>query len=354
MKAGALRTDIQAMASPRTRTRGGPRRSAATLRASRNPGNSRSIGIALAANVVVTAAKLAAGLITGSVAILAESAHSAADSTNEVLLGASLRYARRAPDSQHPFGYGGTRFLGAFLAALSSFLIGGCLSVALAIRDLTHGSAIDHFSIAWIVLAVAALADGGSLRQTMRQARREAARWNRPTLAYLRETSDPTLRALAVEDTAALIGVAIAAAGLLVHQLGGPAASDAVASLLIGILLAATAVGLARPLADLLIGKSMEPARLQRAYEIIAESPAIDEVLDLYAVHAAPQEVIIAAKAHPVPGQTGDQLADLLDSLDQRLREDLPEVGEVFIDVTAHRRSSPGTGSGHSDNSAGG
>jgi cation diffusion facilitator family transporter len=328
-------------AQTRRARRAGPRRSAATLRACRNPGNVRSLAIAFVANVVVAAAKLAAGLITGSAALLAEAAHSGADSSNEILLGGSLRYARRPPDDRHPFGYGRTRFLGAFLAAVSSFLIGGCLSVGLAIRDLANGSAIDHLMIAWVVLAIAAAADGFSLGQTVRQATREASRWGQSTVTFLRTTTDPTLRALAVEDAAALIGVAIAAAGLAVHQLGGPASSDAIASLLIGILLAATAGGLARPLADLLIGKSLSPARLRRARDIINESPAIDEILDLYATVAGPQEAILAAKAHPAPGQTADQLAGALDAIDQRLRSELPEVGEVFIDVTAHRRASP-------------
>jgi divalent metal cation (Fe/Co/Zn/Cd) transporter len=192
------------------------------------------------------------------------------------------------------------------------------------------------------VLAVAALADGGSLVQSLRQARREGALWDQSTLGYLRHTSDPTLRAIAVKDAAAILGVALASGGLLVHQLGGPAASDAIASLLIGLLLAATAVGLARPLAELLIGKSMAPARLKRAYAIVAGSPGIDQVLSIYAVHAAPQEVILASKVHPSPGQTGDELARLLDELDRRLREELPEVAEVFIDVTSHHlRSEP-------------
>jgi len=300
----------------------------------------RSLAIAFAANVVVATAKLAAGLFTGSSALLAEAAHSVADSTNEVMLAVSFHRARRDADTAHPFGYGGVRFVWAFLAAISSFLIGGCLSVGLAIHELVHGGAVDHYLAAWIVLAVAAAADGAALAQTLEQARREAARWGRPTWNFLRHTSEPTLRALAVEDTAALVGVALAAGGLLVHQLGGPASSDAIASLLIGILLGATAIGLARPLADLLIGRSMQPDRLRQVRETIAQSPAVDEVLDVYAIHLAPEDVLVAAKVHPVADQSGEQLAGLLDDLDAHLRSELPEVGEVFIDITAHRRRS--------------
>ena len=132
--------------------------------------------------------------------------------------------------------------------------------------------------------------------------------------------------------------MALAAAGLLVPALGGPHAADAIASLLIGLLLAATAVGLARPLTDLLIGRSISPARLGRAYAILSEAPGIDEVLTVYAVHVGTQEAILAAKVHPSPGQTGADLPRLLDELDQRLRDELPEIGEVFIDLTAHQR----------------
>src|SRR5215204_3498998 len=279
--------------------RGGFRHSVASLGARRSHGSSRSLIVAFVANLFVAAAKLAAGLITGSAALLAEAAHSLADSTNEVMLGVSFRRARRPADAEHPFGYGGLRFVWAFLAAISSFVIGGCLAVGLAINDLVHGNVIDDFLVAWVVLGIAALADGTALVQTMRQARREAAVWGQPTVRYLRHTSDPTLRALAVEDTAALIGLFLAAVGLLVHELGGPASSDAIASLLIGVLLGVTAIGLARPLADLLIGRSMRPERLTLAQRTLARSPAVDEVRQLYAVHLAPQDVILAAKVHP-------------------------------------------------------
>ncbi len=106
------------------------------------------------------------------------------------------------------------------------------------------------------------------------------------------------------------------------------------------MLLAATAVGLARPLADLLVGKSLSPARLERAYAILSEAPGVDEVLTIYAVHIGAEEAILAAKVHTSPGLSGADVARLLDDLDRRVRDALPEIGEVFIDVTAHRSGS--------------
>jgi Cation efflux family len=127
--------------------RRGLRHSAASLRARRSRGSRISLIVAFVANLVVAVAKLAAGLITGSAALLAEAAHSVADSNNEVLLAISFRRARRPADAEHPFGYGGLRFLWAFLAAIASFLIGGCLSVGLAINDLVHGSSVMTTSL---------------------------------------------------------------------------------------------------------------------------------------------------------------------------------------------------------------
>ena len=296
--------------------------------------------VALFANLVVAAAKLVAGLITGSAALLAEAAHSTADSVNELLLGLSLKRGRRPSDAVHPLGHGGARFLWAFIATIASFLIGGCLSIALAVRELLVGTAVERYLVAWVVLAVAFAAEGTSLLQSLTQARREAALWDGSTVDFLRHTSEPTLRAIVVEDAAALIGLGLAAVGLLLHEFAGLKNADAIAALLIGLLLAATAFGLARPLADLLIGRSMLPARLERVYAIIEGSPSIDEVLSVQAVYGAPQEVIVAAKVHPAPGKTADELAEALDEIDHSLRRELPEVAEVFVDLTSHRVSS--------------
>src|SRR5947199_2603307 len=133
----------------------------------------RTIVIALIANVVIAAAKLVSGLMSGSAAMLAEAAHSLADSSNEVLLGFSLHRAARPADDLHPLGHGRERFLWAFLAAIASFLIGGCFSVAMAIRQLAHGAMTGSPTTAWVVLAGAFVADGISWLQSLPQARGE-------------------------------------------------------------------------------------------------------------------------------------------------------------------------------------
>src|SRR5947199_6354692 len=150
------------------------RRSRLALQRIGSKESARTILIALAANVVIAIAKLISGLMAGSTALLAESAHSLADATNEVLLGISLRRATAGADELHPLGHGRERFLWAFLAAIASFLIGGCFSVGMAIRQLLHGEPLGNPTAAWIVLGVAFIGDGISLVQSLRQARSDA------------------------------------------------------------------------------------------------------------------------------------------------------------------------------------
>jgi cation diffusion facilitator family transporter len=292
--------------------------------------------IALGANLVVAVAKLIAGLLSGSVAMLAEAGHSLADSLNQVLLGISLRRGGVPADSLHPFGHGRERFLWAFLAALASFLIGGCVSIGLAIWELIVGGETGDLRLAWVVLAIALVADGTSLVQGVRQARQEAASHNVALLRYLLRASDPILRAVIVEDGAAVLGLGLAAGGLVLSDRTGSHIPDALASLFIGILLALTAVGLALPLAGFLIGRSLPPERLQELHATLAAAPAIDEILTVQAVYTGPEEAIVAAKVHPRPGVTIDQLTGAMDALDQTIRATFPEVADVFLDVTSY------------------
>jgi divalent metal cation (Fe/Co/Zn/Cd) transporter len=172
----------------------------------------------------------------------------------------------------------------------------------------------------------------------MRQARRQAHDHGRPVWHHLLRASDPIVRAIVIEDSAALIGLALAAAGLLLSRIVGNNIPDAAASLLIGILLAITAFGLARPLADFLVGRSLPSEQLEKLQSILAASPAIDEILHLQAVYTGPEEVIVAAKVHPSSKLTIDELAQAMDDLDHQLRAASPFVADVYLDVTTHRR----------------
>jgi len=313
------------------------RRSATALRREAEGESLRTIVIAFLANIVIAIAKLVAGLASHSSGMLAEAAHSAADSANEIFLAVGLHRARQPPDAKHPFGHGRERFLWALMAAIASFLIGGCLSIAIAVKELELRHPVSAGLAAWIVLAIAFVADGVSWLQSLRQARRQAKDYGVSVWRYLVRASDPVVRAVFVEDSAALIGLCLAAVGLLLTRILHSSVPDAIASLLIGLLLAVTAFGLARPFAEFLVGRSIPPAQLEKLHAIFEQDAAIEEVLSLHAVYAGPEEVIVVAKARPSPGRNIEQLSRAMDDLDHRIRRALPFVADVYIDVTAAR-----------------
>ena len=313
------------------------RRSATALRRDAEGESLRTIVIAFLANIVIGIAKLIAGLTSGSSGMLAEAAHSAADSFNEVFLAVGLHRARQPADANHPFGHGRERFLWAFMAAIASFLIGGCLSIAIAIAELRARHPVSAGIAAWTVLAISFVADGTSWLQSMRQARRQAKDYRITVWRYLVRASDPVVRAVLVEDSAALIGLFLAASGLLLTRILNTSLPDSLASLSIGLLLAVTAFGLARPFADFLVGRSIPAPQLERLQAIVKEDAAVEEVLSLRAVYSGPEEVIVVAKVHPSASMNIEQLSQAMDDLDHRIRQELPFVADVFIDVTAYR-----------------
>jgi cation diffusion facilitator family transporter len=310
------------------------RRSAIAQRRAAEGESPRTIVIALLANVVIAAAKLTAGLVSRSSGLIAEAAHSAADCVNEVFLAVGLYRDRQPPDEAHPFGHGRERFLWAFMAALASFLIGGCLSIAIALVRLRSAHPVETGALAWIVLAVAFVADGSSWLQALRQARRQAKDYGLGVMSYIVRASDPVVRAVLVEDSAALAGLVIAAGGLALSTMLRSSIPDSLASLLIGVLLASTAFALAKPFADFLIGRSIPAAQLERLRGIFDEDPAVEEVLSLRAIYSGPEEVVVLAKVRPSTVHDSRRLGPLMDDLDRKIREALPYVADVFIDVT--------------------
>jgi cation diffusion facilitator family transporter len=312
------------------------RHSRAAQMSAREGGSVRTILIAFVANVVVALAKFVAGLVSGSAALLGEAGHSLADCLNETFLGYSLVRGRRPDDEQHPFGHGRERFLWAFLAAIASFLIGGCLSVGLAIREFVSGGTTGDFRLAWIVIGISFLADGTSWLQGVRHAQREAARQQVSVRRFLLTTSEPSLRAVVVEDSAALIGLTLASLGLLLSTHFRTETPDAVAALLIGILLALTATGLARLLGDFLVGRSLAEADMRRLSDILAASPAVEQILQLRAVYIGPEDAVVAAKVHPAPHLTTAQLSEAMDQIDAAMRAAIPEVADVYLDISAY------------------
>ena len=229
-------------------------RSRRTAHASR-----RTVLIALAANAFVTVTKLAGGLISGSAAMLAEAAHSLADTTNQAFLLVSISLAAREATPEQPFGYGRMRFLWTFIAAIAMFLAGAIFAIGYGIYELLTGEQSTGYVAAFATLAIAFAAEGTSWVRAIRQTRAEASRAELPLLRYVRESRDPNVKMVLFEDTAALAGLAIAFVGILADLLTGASVWDPAASIAIGALLIVVAAWLGHDTSELLIGAAARP-----------------------------------------------------------------------------------------------
>jgi cation diffusion facilitator family transporter len=304
----------------------------------------RTVLVAGAANLVVMVAKLAAGVATGSSAMLAEAAHSFADTLNQVFLLISVREGQRPADSKHPFGHGQDRYFWSLLAAFGIFVAGGGFSVFEGILSL-HTNTHD-FVINYVVLGVSAVAEGTSFFRASSQLRNEARRAHTELLDHVRHSRDTTVKAAFFEDTAALIGLALAAGGLVAEQLTGSPVWDGAASIAIGVLLVVVAIRLGMDSRELLIGRAADPQMLRTIREDIEHTPGVDKLLELRTMHVGPDALIVAARVALKDHVTADQVEDLADDIDRRLSHDLPVTPYVFIDPT-QTSADPGRGARH-------
>jgi cation diffusion facilitator family transporter len=298
----------------------------------------RTVLIAGAANLVVTVAKLIAGLLTGSSAMLAEAAHSTADTLDQAFLLASVRQSGRPADSRHPFGYGQERYFWSLLAAFGIFIAGAGFSVFEGLLALRRSGGGDYL-VAYVVLGISFIAEGISLLRASRQMRKEAHDRDLGLLDHVRSSRDTTVKTALFEDSAALIGLALAAAGLILRQLTGSPVWDGSASIAIGVLLIVVAVKLGMDSKELLIGKSADQQTLARIRTEIGQTPGIVALLDLQTMQLGPDDLIVAARVDLKDDISAGQAEHLADEIDRRLAERLSMTPHVFIDPT--RRSPP-------------
>jgi cation diffusion facilitator family transporter len=287
-----------------------------------------------AANLVIAVCKLAAGLVTGSSAMLAESAHSVADTVNQGFLLASLKSGARPADAEHPFGYGQERYFWSLLAAVGIFVAGAGFSIFDGVLAISRGTRSGDILIAYIVLGVSFIAEGASLTRATSQLRGEARERRRGLLDHVRRSPDTTVKAALFEDTAALAGLVLAAAGLTLERITGSPAWDGGASIAIGLLLVVVAYRLGRDSRDGLIGHAIDPDEQRLIAAEIRSTPGIDDVVELRTMHLGPENVIVAARVAFSNDISADRAEDIAGDIDRRLRERMSVLPHVFLDPT--------------------
>ncbi len=297
--------------------------------------------VALGTNAAIGVLKLVAGLLTGSAAMLAEAAHSVADTTNEGLLLTALSRSARKADRRHPFGYGKERFFWSLIAAVSIFVSGAVFSVYEGISTMLGAG--GEQTLAWVaygVLGVSFLLEGISWTRALRQLRNEARADRMPAIEWLRRTDDPTVKTVFYEDSAALIGLLLAFGGVGLHELTGSAFWDGLASLLIGLLLTLVAYLLGRMNKGLLIGQQASPRMVYALRDALAARPEVDAVVDLLTMTVGTDQVLLCARLDFSDALDAADLERACVAIDTELRERFVDLDEVFLEPVP--RTDPG------------
>ncbi len=308
-----------------------------------------TVAYAFGANLVIAAAKTAGGIMTGSVALLAEAAHSLADTMNQVFLFVSLHLGDRPPDEEHPFGYGKERFFWAFLAAVFIFVAGAAFSFIEGIRALFSGGGEESFLVSYVVLAVALVAEGTSLYRAIQQTSDEARRAGRGLRQHLKLSKDPTTKVVVLEDSAAVTGIVFAAASIGMHQLTGAHQWDAVGSVLIGVLLSYVAYRLGKDTKALLLGEAALPEERDAIRDAIVAPDEVTAVHELLTMAIGPDHLLVAARADFDDELSGREIEAVSARIDRAVRDAVPAVRQLFLDPTSRQEMDHGAiGNGRS------
>lgn len=255
-----------------------------------------TVVLAFLANILVAIAKTVAAVITSSASMVAEAAHSWADAGNEVFLLIADRRGAKTKDARHPLGYGRNAFVWSLIAAFGIFTAGSIVSIMHGIQELSDTGPVESPVVAYIVLGIAFVLEGASFTQAMVRSRRLAQERGSSTWDFVLETSDTTLRAVFFEDSAALIGLVLAGGSILLHQLTGVAAWDAIGSILVGILLGIVAVILIGRNIAFLVGASVSPALRSRVGTALLGMDDIERVTYLHIEYVGPNRLFLVAE----------------------------------------------------------
>ena len=293
-------------------------------------GSTRAVMTALGANVGIGVAKFIAAAITGSASMLAEGVHSVADSGNQVLLLIGGRHARQAPSALHQFGYARVRYLYAFLVAIVLFTLGGLYALYEGYHKLTEPHPLSSPLIAVVVLLIALVLEGYALRTAVREANR--TRGTRSWLQFVRRARAPELPVLLLEDSGALVGLSLALLGVGLSVLTGNGVFDGIATLCIGVLLAAIAVLLARETTSLIIGEAAVPEQANKIYAALQSAPGVEQVIHLRTVHLGPDDLLVAGKIGIAADADGEDIASTINDAEARVRQVVPSARIIYLE----------------------
>jgi cation diffusion facilitator family transporter len=302
-------------------------------------GGTRAIVAALAANLGIAASKFVAFAFTGSSSMAAEGVHSLADSGNQVLLLVGGHRSHREPDEEHPFGYGRTRYIYAFVVSIVLFSVGGLFAVYEGVHKILHPEALTSPQWAIGVLLVSIVLESFSLRTAVKESNH--VRGGRPWVSFVRHAKSPELPIVLLEDTGALTGLMLALVGVSLAAATGNGRWDGLGSLSIGVLLVAIAIFLAIEMNSLLIGEAALPDEVASIRAALEATPEVLRVIHLRTLHLGPDEILVGAKVAVAHDDTAAAVAHAIDAAERRVRAAVPAATRIYLEPDIDRGPGP-------------
>jgi cation diffusion facilitator family transporter len=296
-------------------------------------GTTRAVLAAFAGNLAIAITKAIAAYVTGSGALVAETAHSVADSVNQILLYVGIRRSVQPPTEKHPLGHGKERYFWALIVALFLFFGGGIFSMYEAYERFTQPHELGTVWVGFAVLALSMVFETFSLSVAVREVRHAAAEQRIPVRRFLQQLRDPALRTVLYEDSAALAGLVAAIAGLGLTVLTGDHRFDAAASAVIGMILIYVAYQLAWGARGLIVGEAPPDEVLDAIRAAIGTEPGVDKVIDLRAVQMGTNQLLVLARVSVRDTIPAGAAEHLLVRLRKRLQREHPEVMDSYVEI---------------------
>lgn len=294
-----------------------------------NEGSTKAIFYALAANGGIAAAKLGAAVYTGSGAMFAESIHSLADCTNQVLLLVGLKRAQQPEDEDHPMGYARITYFYAMIVALLLFFMGGAYSAYEGVHRILHPEPLENGYIALMVLVFSMLLEGGSLLGAMKEIRKQSQ--GKSFYQWFQETRQSELLVVAGEDIAALGGLTVALIAVSLAVVTGNPIFDALGTLCVGVMLMVVAFAVLREVKAMIVGESADPETRQAIQQFVADQPEVAHVFRIITL-AWGDKMMIAVKAKMSPTRTPDEMVDAINRVEERMQQKWPSARWVFFE----------------------
>jgi cation diffusion facilitator family transporter len=309
----------------------------------------RTVVVALGSGLAVTLAKVAVAVFTGSSAMAAEAAHSLGDSANDVFLFVAQRRSGRPPDDRHPLGYGRESYFWALIAALGVFVAGAAFSLREGIDELIHPGATSSFAVAYVVLAISAVFDLVSFRQSAGQMIHRGRRYHRGLIDESKVTSDPTLRAVFLEDAVSVSGDVITFAALALNQITGSSIPQGVAAVLIGLLLIRVSLRLVKRSHDFLVGtwpltstaagirdaddftQPLTPADEERVRAFLLAYPGVIAIREVLVTFIGPGRAWVIARLDIADDLGGTQVKSLVSGIESGMKRESEAVYRVDV-----------------------